>query len=84
MRDKDQYELWREQRSKVEIPDDFAERVMISIHQTRQRAWWSLLKQLTMIAGRSRIVRAGCYSLAFAVWMMRVASIFAIFSPSGS
>jgi len=84
MEDKDQYDLWRQQRSKVEIPHDFAERVMVSIRQTRGRAWWSLLKRLAMVAGRSRIVRAGVYSLAFAVWVMRVASIFTIFIPLGS
>lgn len=84
MRDNDPYELWRKQRSPVEVPDDFADRVMTSIHQARRRAWWTLLKQLTLIAGRSRIVRASCYALAFAVWMLRVASILAIFIPSGS
>jgi hypothetical protein len=81
---KEQYELWKEQRAKVEVPGDFAERVMTSIHQARERVWWLWLKQLTMVAGRSRIVRASVYSLAFAVWMMRVASLFAIFSPSQS
>ena len=81
MLEEDQYELWRRQRSKVKVPDDFAQRVMMSIHRSRRRAWWSLLKQLALLAGRSRIVRAGCYSLAFAVWMLRVASIFAIFIP---
>jgi len=83
MRHEEQYELWKRQRSKVEVPDDFVDRVMVSIHQTRQRAWWILLKQLTLVAGRSRTVRAGVYCLALAVWMMRVASLFAIFIPSG-
>jgi hypothetical protein len=84
MPSKDQYELWREQRSKVEPPGDFADRVMISIHDIRRRAWWSLLKHLMVVAGRSRIVRAGVFSLALTVWMLRVASIFAIFIPSGA
>jgi hypothetical protein len=84
MQDQDQYELWRMQRSKVDIPDDFSQRVMASIHQVRRRAWWSLLKQFAVVAGRSRLVRAGCYSLALAVFMLRVASLFAMFVPSGS
>lgn len=84
MGNEEQYELWRRQRSKVDIPDDFANRVMMSIHQARRRVWWSVLHKLAMVAGRSRIVRTGLFALAFAVWIMRVASVCAIFIPSGS
>ena len=61
MGNEEQYELWRRQRSKVDIPDDFANRVMMSIHQARRRVWWSVLHKLAMVAGRSRIVRTGLY-----------------------
>jgi len=80
----EQYELWKEQRAKVEPPADFAERVMASVHRTRGRAGRFFLERLMAVAWTSRVFRVGVYALAFAVWMMRVASLFLVFVPSRS
>lgn len=75
----EQYNSWKKQRAKVEVPGNFADRAMASIHQTRDRVWALLMQRLIMAAGRSRIVRASICVLALLVWMIRVGSVLAIF-----
>jgi hypothetical protein len=77
----EQYERWKQSRAQVDVPDDFADRVMTSIHQTRQRAWWSVLYRVALAVGRSRIARAAAASLAVAVCLLRIGSALAIFIP---
>jgi len=79
---KEDYERWKQTRAKVEVPGDFADRVMASIHRTRQRAWWSLFRLLALAAGRSLFMRVAATSLALAVCLLRIGGILAIFIPS--
>ncbi|MGD0517040.1 MAG: hypothetical protein ABSA26_05845 [Thermoguttaceae bacterium] len=76
-----QYESWKKQRAKVEVPGDFADRVMAPIRQTRQQTWVLLLQKSAAAALRSKVIRAAICSAAIAVWMIRVGSILAIFIP---
>jgi hypothetical protein len=64
----DKYDRWKRTRAEVEVPDDFAERVMASIHQVPRR--------------QSRIVQAAAAALAVAVCVLRIGGILAIFIPS--
>ncbi len=75
------YDSWKRQRAKVAAPDDFADRVMASIHGARQRAWWLLLHRIAVAAARSKFLRAALCSLALAVWMARIGIILVIFIP---
>ena len=81
MEDNHLYDAWRKRRASVEVPPDFTERVMTSIHSTRRRAWWLLLHRIAAAAVRSRLLRAVACSLALAVWMARMGIILAIFVP---
>jgi len=82
MRSDEEYELWKEQRAKIEVPNGFAERVMASVRQTRRNARWFLLRKLIAVAWQSRIIRTGIYGLALTVWILRAASLFLLFTPS--
>ena len=77
----EQYESWKKQRAKVEVPIDFTDRVMASVHQARQRMWWFVLQRLATVAWRSKIVRTSICSLALIVYLVRVGSLLAIFIP---
>jgi hypothetical protein len=81
MKPEEQYESWKKHRVKVEVPDDFAEHVMASVHQIHRLTAHLLLQSLVTAASRSRFVRAGVCSIALVIWMMRIGSILAIFVP---
>jgi hypothetical protein len=81
MKPEEQYESWKNRRAKVEVPDDFAEQVMASVHRTHRLTVYLLLQGLVTAASRSRFVRAGVCSIALVIWMMRIGSILAIFVP---
>ena len=77
----EKYERWKRTRAEVEVPDDFAERVMASVHQLPQRGGTSLLRRWIMAVGQSRIVQATATALALAVCVLRIGGILAIFVP---
>ena len=81
MRPEEQYESWKKQRATVEVSDDFAQRVMTSIHERRRLTAYFLVRSLMAAAGRVGFVRAGVCLLALTVWVMRIGSILAIFVP---
>ena len=77
----EKYEHWRRTRAQVEVPGAFADRVMASIHRTRQRTWWAAVYGVALAVGRSRIARAAAASLAVVVCLLRIGSTLAIFIP---
>jgi hypothetical protein len=81
MKSEEQYESWKRHRAKVEAPNDFADRVMESVHHAQRLTTYLFLQSLAAATGRSRFIRAGVCSVALAVWMMRIGSILAIFVP---
>jgi hypothetical protein len=76
-----QYESWKKRRAEAEVPDDFADRVMISIRRTRMQFWLMLFKKTGAIAARSKIFKAAIYTLALVIWLTRLVALFAIFIP---
>jgi len=65
MRYNEHYESWKRQRATVDVPGDFADRVMTSIHNPLQHGLLLLaLLKFVAIAGRSKIFRAGICVLA--------------------
>ena len=74
-----QYESWKKRRAEVEVPAGFADRVITSIHQTRSQFWLMLFQRMGAIAARSKIFKAAIYSLALAIWLIRLVALFAIF-----
>ena len=77
----EQYERWKQTRAQADVPGDFADRVMASIHRTRQRTWWAAVYGVALAVGRSRIARAAAASLAVVVCLLRIGSTLAIFIP---
>lgn len=75
------YESWKRERAKVAAPDDFADRVMASIHDARQQTRWLLIARIAATIGKSRLLRAAVCSLALAVWMARIGIILTVFIP---
>jgi hypothetical protein len=78
----EQYDLWRRRRAQIEVPGDFADRVMASVRRQRQFALRFLLLRLAANAARSRILRVGAFALGVAVSLAQIGSILAIFVPS--
>lgn len=75
------YESWKRARAKVVVPNDFADRVMASIHDARQQTRWLLIARIAATIARSRLLRATVCSLALAVWIARIGIILTIFVP---
>jgi hypothetical protein len=75
------YDSWRRQRAETDVPPDFADRVMLSLRRTRLQSWLRLWRKMRAIAANSKILRAAIYSLAIAIWLMRLGALFAIFIP---
>lgn len=78
----EQYENWKRTRAQVEVPGDFAVRVMASVHRTRRRIWVSLLRRAAVAVAQSRIMRAVATALALTVCILRIGGILTIFIPS--
>ena len=81
MKPEEQYESWKQHRANIAVPNDFADRVMESVHHTRRLTAYLLLQSLVTATAQSRFIRAGVCSVALVVWMMRIGSILAIFVP---
>lgn len=80
MKYEEQYDRWRKRRTNVPVPAGFADRVMASVHQRRQRVWWLVVQQVAAAMVRSRLACAAAGSLAIAVWLIRIAAILAVFA----
>lgn len=78
----EKYDRWTRARAEAEVPADFAERVMASIHQVPRHTRVSLLRRWAMAVGQSRIVQAAATALALAVCVLRIGGILAIFVPN--
>ena len=66
----------------IEVPDDFADRVIGAIHGTRRYRFQLFLLKLAAMAARSRTLRVGIFVFGLAVSLSRLGSILAIFIPS--
>lgn len=75
------YESWKSARAKVAVPDDFADRVMASVHEARQQTRWLPTAGIAATISRSRLLWAAACSLALAVWIARIGIILTIFVP---
>jgi hypothetical protein len=73
------YESWRRQRAEADVPPDFADRVMLSLRRTRLQFWLRLWRKMRATAAGSKLLRTAIYSLAIAIWLMRLGALFAIF-----
>lgn len=78
MPDHDLYEAWKRRRAEIPAPDDFADRVMASIHLRGQPPARRLARMLRGLLG-SRAFRFGVCSLACAAGLLRVLQVVALF-----
>jgi hypothetical protein len=78
-----QFQSWKCRRSAVEVPADFANKVMASVQGARiirRRIW---LQRVKAAFGRSRFLQTAVYLAAAALLVLRLAALFAIFVPLG-
>lgn len=78
MPDRDCYEAWRRSLAEASVPDDFADRVMASIHRQQQRPRPWLAGVLQRLLG-SPTFRLGVCSLACAAGFLRILQVIALF-----
>jgi hypothetical protein len=83
--EKDEYEKrfhsWKCRRSEVEVPADFANKVMASVQGIRilrRRIW---VRRVKAAFGRSRFLQTAVYLAAVAFALLRLAALFSIFIP---
>lgn len=74
MPDHDLYEAWKRQRAEVPVPDEFADRVMASLHHREHR----LARVLHRLLG-SPAFRIGVCSLACTAGLLRVLQVVLLF-----
>jgi hypothetical protein len=77
MPDRDPYEAWKRSRAEAPVPDDFADRVMASLHRKEQLGR-RLARVLRNPLG-SPSFRVGICSLACVAGLLRVLQIIALF-----
>jgi hypothetical protein len=78
-----QIQLWKCRRSEVEVPADFANKVMASVRGARILRRWIWLQRVKAAFGRSRFLQTAVYLAAVAFLVLRLAALFAIFVPLG-
>ncbi|MGO9107601.1 MAG: hypothetical protein ACLP9L_00065 [Thermoguttaceae bacterium] len=78
-----QFQSWKGRRSKVEVPADFANKVMASVHGVRILRRWIWMQRVKAAFGRSRFLQTAVYLAAVALLILRLAVLFAIFVPLG-
>jgi hypothetical protein len=76
-----QFQAWKSRRAEAEVPADFADKVMASVHGTRILRRWIWLEQVKAAFGRSRFLQTGVYLAAVAFLVLRLAALLAIFVP---
>jgi hypothetical protein len=72
------YESWKRQRTRVEVPANFADRVLDAVRAYEQRPLRRLVRWLWALAA-SRPGRVGICTLAVLLFAVRVVSVLAIF-----
>jgi hypothetical protein len=76
-----QFLAWKRRRSEAEVPADFADKVMASVHGARILRQWIRLRRVKAAFGRSRFLQAGVYLAAVVFLVLRLAALLAIFVP---
>jgi hypothetical protein len=74
----DPYQSWIRKRSRTDVPDGFADRVLRRLYERREHAWRTLL----VAALLSRPGKVAFWSLAGTACLARLASIISLFLPS--
>lgn len=77
----EQYERWKRTRAKVDMPADFADRVMRSLSLTPEPVRLARLQRTAVALGKSPLVQTAATALALAVCLLRIGSVLAIFIP---
>jgi hypothetical protein len=76
----DLYDAWRRRGAEVEVPADFADRVLAAVRDRQQRdARQFTLRGLLLAVLLSRAGKVGICSLAVAAWVFRVLLLFDVF-----
>jgi hypothetical protein len=78
-----QFQSWKCRRAEVEVPADFANKVMASVRGARILRRWIWLQRVKAAFGRSRFLQTAVYLAAVAFLVLRLAALFAIFVPLG-
>jgi hypothetical protein len=76
-----QFQLWKCRRAEVEVPTDFANKVMASVQGVHILRGWIWLQRVKAAFGRSRFLQTAVYLAAVALLVLRLAALFAIFFP---
>ena len=76
-----QFQLWKRWRAEAEVPEDFADRVMASVHGTHILQRWDWLRRAKAVFERSKLLQAGVYLAAVTFLMMRLVALLAILIP---
>jgi hypothetical protein len=72
------YESWKRQRTRAQVPADFADRVMNAVQTYEQRPLRRFTAYLLTLAA-SRLGRAAICTLALLLFAIRLASVLAFF-----
>jgi hypothetical protein len=72
------YEAWKQRRAEIPVSDDFADRVMASLHRWEQRPSRRLVRVLHALS-RSSAIRVGVCSLACAAGLLRILQVIVLF-----
>jgi hypothetical protein len=78
-----QFESWKRRRAAADVPSDFADRVMASVHRTHIAETWLWMQRVKRAFSRSTALQTAVYLAALAFFVLRVAALFAIFVPLG-
>ena len=76
------YERWRKARADVQVPDGFADRVVVAVELRDRDARETVLRGLLVAIAASRLVRLAIFSIAGAACLARIGclvSTFAVF-----
>jgi hypothetical protein len=83
--EKDEYEKplqsWKRRRAEADVPADFSDKVMASVHGAGALRRWIWLQGVKTAFGRSRFLQTAVYVAAVALLVLRLAALFAIFVP---
>jgi hypothetical protein len=78
-----QFQSWKCRRAEADVPADFADKVMASVHGARILRRWIWLQWVKAAFGRSRFLQTVVYLAAVAFLVLRLAALLAIFVPLG-
>jgi hypothetical protein len=78
-----QFQSWKRRRAEADVPADFADKVMASVHGARIFRRWIWLQRVSAAFGRSRLLQTGVYLAAVALLVLRLGALLAIFIPLG-